>query len=223
MQLVFALLLVLLPGSLRRLVARRVLGWDIHPTAHLGRSLIVAKKVSLGPGANIGPFNVIRNLEELRLGAGAVIATRNHIACPPTAPIAFQHSPNRRAALILADHAMITVGHEIDCSDRVEIGAHSAVAGFRSQILTHSLNLVLDRQITGPVIIGDHCAIMSGCLLLSGTRVPDRCIVSAGSVVTTKLTKAQTFYRGNPAQAVRELPENLAYFHRGEADAKASA
>jgi acetyltransferase-like isoleucine patch superfamily enzyme len=53
---------------------------------------------------------------------------------------------------------------------------------------------------------------MSGCILLSGTRVPARSVVSAGSVVTTKLTKEQTFYRGNPAEAVRALPDNLAYF-----------
>jgi carbonic anhydrase/acetyltransferase-like protein (isoleucine patch superfamily) len=48
--------------------------------------------------------------------------------------------------------------------------------------------------------------------MLSGTRVPSRCIVSAGSVITTKLTKEQTFYRGNPAEAVRELPD-LRAFH----------
>jgi len=35
-------------------------------------------------------------------------------------------------------------------------------------------------------------------------------------VVNTKLTRELTFYRGNPAEAVRSLPEDLAFFHRGE-------
>ena len=118
---------------------------------------------------------------------------------------------------------MITVGHEIDCSDRVELGDYASFAGFRSQILTHSLDLVRDRFVTGPVEIGDRSAVMSGCLLLSGTRVPRRCIVSAGSVVTTKLSNELTFYRGNPAQAVRSLPANLRFFRRGEADAERTA
>lgn len=216
MALILGALFALLPSSLKRFVARRFLGWDVHPTAHIGRSIVLARHVSMGPGAVIGPFNVIRNLDELRMAAGAHIASRNSIACPATAAAAFRHSPNRRAALVMGEHSMITVGHDIDCSDRVEIGAHTAIAGFRSQILTHSLNLMLDRQTTGPVVIGAHCAIMSGCLLLSGVRVPDRSIVSAGSVVTTKLAREQTFYRGNPAQPVRDLPANLAYFHRGE-------
>ncbi|HVU93497.1 MAG TPA: hypothetical protein VHC23_14785 [Jatrophihabitans sp.] len=213
---IVALLLVLLPRRLKRFVARRLLGWDLHPTAHIGRSIVLAKHVSMGPGAVIGSFNVIRNLDELRMGAGAHIATRNFISCPPAAAQAFAHVANRRAALIMGEHAMITIGHEIDCSDRVEIGAHSAIAGFRSQVLTHSVNLMTDRQTTGPVEIGHHVAIMSGCLLLNGTRIPDRSVISAGSVVTTKLTKELTFYRGNPAQPVRDLPANLGYFRRGE-------
>lgn len=215
MRSALAYLMILLPASLRRLVGVRLLGWDIHPTAIIGRSVILVDHLAMGPGAGIGPRNVIRGVRELRMGAGASIASRNTIAGWPLGSDVFPHSPRRDPSLVLGDHAMITVGHEIDLSDRVEIGAHSAVAGFRSQILTHSLNLVRDRQETSPVEIGAHTAIMSGCILLSGTRVPARCIVSAGSVVNTKLTKELTFYRGNPAEAVRELPERLQYFHRG--------
>ena len=50
---------------------------------------------------------------------------------------------------------------------------------------------------------------MSGSTLLSGTKVPARSIVSAGSVVNTPLTEELTFYSGNPAEAVRTLPETL--------------
>ena len=110
---------------------------------------------------------------------------------------------------------MITVAHDIDCSDSVTIGDYSSLAGFRCTILTHSLNLVRDRFVTGAVEIGPHAAVMSGSTLLSGTRVPARSIVSAGSVVNTPLTDELTFYSGNPAQAVRSLPDTLGFFDRG--------
>lgn len=214
MKLAVAVALLVLPNRLRRLVANRLLGWEIHPEAYLGRSLVVAKKVVLGPQSSIGPWNVIRNLDELRLERGATIATRNRIWAHPLSEVVFAHVRDRRAALILGPYAKITDAHEIDCSDRVELGKHAALAGFRSQILTHSLDLVRDRQTTSPVELGERCAVMSGCLLLSGTRVPARSIVSAGSVVTTKLSRELTFYRGNPAEPVRTLPETLKYFHR---------
>jgi acetyltransferase-like isoleucine patch superfamily enzyme len=215
MRLALAALMIVLPSSLRRLLATRVLGWDIDPTAYIGRSVITVRRVTMGPGSSIGPRNVIRALEELRLEEGASIATRNWIVGLPLGIEVFAASPNRDPSLILRRYAMITDAHEIDCSDRVEIGEHSAVAGFRSQILTHSLNLVRDRFECSPVEIGDRSAVMSGCILQSGARVPSRCIVSAGSVINTRLTKELTFYRGNPAEPVRELPENLKFFRRG--------
>jgi acetyltransferase-like isoleucine patch superfamily enzyme len=161
------------------------------------------------------------------MAEGSNIATRNSITAFPRAAEltrdVFPHSPDREPVLILGVGAKVTDNHEIDCSDRVELGRHAALAGFASQVLTHSLNLVTDRQTTGAVVLGDHCAVMSGCILQSGTTVPARAIISAGSVVTTRLTTEQALYRGNPAELVRELPDHLAYFHRGEAPAEERA
>jgi len=218
MRRILAVLIVVLPARLRHVVATKVLKWEVHPSAHIGRSLIMARRVVLGPESSIGPRNVIRNLDELRLGTGARIASRNWIAAPPGADIAFG-SGNRSSSLVMGDWSMVTIGHEIDCSDRVVIGDYAGLIGYRCQILTHSLDLVRDRQTTGPVEIGHHSGVMSGSILLSGTRVPPCCIVSAGSVVSTKLAKERTLYRGNPAEAVRELPD-LKVFHRGPAEAR---
>jgi acetyltransferase-like isoleucine patch superfamily enzyme len=214
MRTVLSLFLPLLPSSLRRTVARRVLGWDVAPTAFIGRSIISARHVTLGPGSSIGPFNVIRHLDRLELAEGASIGSRNQILGIPAGATVFRHSPDREAALVMGRYSLITVAHEIDCSDRVEIGEYASFAGFRSQILTHSLDLVRDRFMTAPVVVGAHAAVMSGCILQNGTGVPARSILSAGSVVTTKLTQELTFYRGNPAEAVRELPDRLRFFHR---------
>lgn len=215
--------MIVLPSSLRRLLALRVLGWDIHPSAYIGRSVILADHVSMGPRATIGPRNVIRALEELRLGEDASIATRNWIIGIPRSIDVFRTSPDRRPSLILGKSAMITDAHEIDCADRVELRDYATLAGFRSQILTHSLNLVGDWLEATPVEIGERSAVMSGCILLRGTRVPSRCIVSPGSVITTRLNKELALYRGNPAEVVQELPDDLAYFRRGESPTDAIA
>jgi acetyltransferase-like isoleucine patch superfamily enzyme len=129
----------------------------------------------------------------------------------------FPRAPSREPSLILGRYAMITDAHEIDCSDRVEIHDYGRLAGFRCQVLTHNLNLVRNEFETGPVEIGELSAVMSACILLTGTSVPPRSIVSASSVVNTKLTKELTLYRGNPAEPVRDLPATLGYFRRGQA------
>lgn len=215
-----ALAMFLLPANVRAEIARKVLGWDIHPSAHIGRSIIMVKHVTMGPESSIGPFNLIRGLDELRLGEGATIGTRNSIQTHPIArEVLARQKQEHDPSLVMGDWAMITVGHEIDCTDRVEIGDWAGLAGFRCQILTHSLDLVRDIQVASPVVIGEHSGVLSGCILLSGTRVPPRSIVSAGSVVATRLTKEQTFYRGNPAEAVRALPD-LKVFHRTPEDAR---
>ena len=213
MRRLWVLLIPLLPAKWRRVVGVRVLGWDVHPTAHIGRSVIAARHVSLGPETIIGPFNVFRDLEELRLDRGASIGGRNWIAGHPLRDTVFT-SPTRRSTLVMGQWAKITVGHVIDCTDQVVLGDHAGIIGFRCQVLTHSLDLVRVVQVSSPVELGERSVVMSGCLLLSGTRVPARSIISAGSVVTTKLTKEQVFYRGNPAEAVRDLPE-LRLYARG--------
>jgi predicted Zn-dependent protease len=129
--------MLVLPAPLRAEVGRRVFGWDLDPTAYIGRSLILVQHVSMGPETNIGSLNVIRNLEELRLAKGASIATRNFISAHPMAAQAFR-TKNRRARLVMGEWSKITVGHEIDCSDSVEIGDHAGLVGYRCQILTRS-------------------------------------------------------------------------------------
>ena len=116
----------------------------------------------------------------------------------------------------LAEHAQIASYHYIDCVDSLELGRHAAIAGFRSTVLTHTIDLMRDTYVAGSVVLGEYAIVMSGCMLLAGTQIPARSVVAAGSVVSTKLTQELTFYRGNPAEAVRPLPKRLGFFHRGE-------
>ncbi|HET9501805.1 MAG TPA: hypothetical protein VFO98_16250 [Marmoricola sp.] len=213
MRRLLALLMVVLPQRLKHQVARHLLGWDLHPTARIGRSIVLARHVTMGPESFIGAFNVIKDIDELRMGTGANIATRNWVVGIPL-DSAIYDKPQRDPSLVLGDYAMITVGHDIDCADRVELKDHAVIAGFRSSVLTHSLNLVNDRFVTAPVVLEEFGVLMSNCTMLTGTRIPAGSVVSARSVVNTRLTAERTFYRGNPAEAVRELPETLKFYQR---------
>jgi hypothetical protein len=47
--------------------------------------------------------------------------------------------------------------HLLDCTDRIEIGRLSTIAGYRSIIITHGIDYVNSRQICRPIKIGDFC------------------------------------------------------------------
>ena len=222
MRRLLAMLVIVLPQRLKRLVGRLLLGWDIHPTARIGPSVILVRRLTMGPHSHIGPFNLIRDLDELRLDEGASIASRNWIKGMPPG-VFYEEAVERDPSLVLGKHAMISVSHHIDCADRVELKDYAAIAGFNCVVLTHSLNFVNDRFATGSVVLHERAVLLSGSTLMMGTGIPARSIVSAGSVVTVRLTAEQTFYRGNPAEAVRELPSNLRFFKREGPQAQLAA
>src|SRR3546814_16448276 len=68
----------------------------------------------------------------------------------------FSSSPNRKSALIMHEHSGITRKHLLDCSDTIEIGKFSLVAGWRSQILTHSPDFEKNCQMCLPTVIGSY-------------------------------------------------------------------
>jgi acetyltransferase-like isoleucine patch superfamily enzyme len=213
-RLLVAAVLALLPSRLHRLGGTLLLGWKVHPTAHLGHSIIGARRVTIGACAFIGTGNMIKGLDELTMGDESMISYLNWISGPPAGSGALKHSPKRRPALMMGRGAGISGRHIIDCTDTVTFGEFATMGGYRSVIVTHSVDLIRNRQRSAPVTIGERSAVLSNVLIMAGTSVAPRSIVSAGSVVNTPLTKELTFYRGNPAEAVRELPENLGYFVR---------
>ena len=214
MRLALAYVFAVVPMSLKRIIARYLYRWDIHSTAYIGPSVLTVRHLSMGPGSSIGGRNVITNLDQLRLGEGATIGSGNMMKGWWDHPT--QKLPARNPSVYLADHAQIASYHYIDCVDSLELGRHAALAGFRSTVLTHTIDLMRDEYTAGSVVLGEYAVAMSGCLLSAGSRIPARSVVAAGSVVTTKLTEELTFYRGNPAEAVRSLPDRLKFFHRGE-------
>jgi acetyltransferase-like isoleucine patch superfamily enzyme len=214
LRLALAYVFKFLPMSLKRIVAKWIYKWDIHPTAYIGPSVLVIDEVTMGPGTRIGARNVITNLNELRMAEGSAIGSGNLIKGwwdHPTDAL-----NKRNPAIFLAEYSQIASYHYIDCVDTLEIQSHAALAGFKSTVLTHSIDLMRDRYTTGSVVIGEYSGVMSGCMLLAGTRIPPRSIISAGSVVTTRLTQEQALYRGNPAVMVRPISDRMAWLRRGD-------
>jgi acetyltransferase-like isoleucine patch superfamily enzyme len=114
----------------------------------------------------------------------------------------------------MGEGAAITGLHLIDCCDRVDVGALSTVAGFGTQVLTHSVDIREARQVVQPVRIRERVFVGTWSTLLPGAVVPDRSVIGASSVVTGGLSDELTMYAGTPAVPRRSLDPSSGYFVR---------
>ncbi len=205
-----------LPWGIRRRILARAFGYKIDRSAYIGMSIILADEAILGANARIGSFNYIGRLDRLVLGEAAWIGAYNWIvglSKSQNSPF-FKSKANRRSDLILGRGASIANSHLIDCTDAIEIGELSGVAGWRSQILTHGIDVIRMRQTCAPVIIGANCMTATGAIIMKGVTIAPYTIVGAGSVVTKSVREPYTIVVGNPAVFVRNVPTTAGYFHR---------
>lgn len=208
-------LVVLLPWPVRRRLLVRVFGYEISPAARIGFAWIFPERLVMGPGATIGHLTVCKGLSLLSLDAYASIGRGNWItAYPLGAPRHFLHQPDRRPELRIGAHAAVTNRHIVDCTASVEIGAFSTFAGFRSQILTHSIDLATSRQSSAPVRIGRYCFVGTGSVLLGGSVLPDHCVLGALSLLNKPYSTTHRLYAGVPAREISALDPGLRYFQR---------
>ena len=214
-RLLLAALLAPLPWFLKRPLMQSLLGYRLHPTSRIGLSLVAAQEVELGEGARIGHLNVVRGLRRLELGPHAIIAQLNWVTGFPAGPSRhFAHQPQRQPMLRLLEHSAVTSRHLLDCTNSISIGRFTTVAGFRSQILTHSIDLAAGRQDSAPVEIGAYCFVGSASVILSGAKLPDYSVLAAGAVLAHPVAETHTLYAGVPARAVKKLPADWKYFTR---------
>lgn len=216
-RLFIAALLAPLPWFLKRPLMQALLGYKLHPSARIGLSLVAAGQVELGEGARIGHLNVVRGLSRLEMGPHTIISQLNWITgFPAGASRHFAQVIGRKPMLILAEHSAITSRHLIDCTHTVTIGKFTTLAGFRSQILTHSIDLAAGRQDSAAVEIGAYCFVGTGCIILAGAKLPDYCVLGAGAVLPHPVAETHTLYAGVPAHAVKQLPADWKYFTRAQ-------
>ncbi len=216
MRLFILLLGWLLPHRFRKALYAKVFGWKLAKTSHLGRSLILCKHLSLGEDASLGSLNVVRFIDFLIVHDHSDIGSLNWITgFPTTGGTPFPEVKDRQCGLELGPHSSIISRHFIDCTGGVTVGAFSTIAGLRSQILTHSIDIYSSHQTCQPITIGDYCFVGTGSILLPGSALPNYSILGAGSVLTKKQTQELALYAGSPAALKKDLSQSeVKYFTR---------
>lgn len=203
MRLVLQIFLFLLPWPARRFLLSRLFGYSISRDAYIGYSILLARKLSMGAASRIGHLSMITTLAEVALGDHARIGNLNWITGA---------SPGSR--LLLDDHSAITHRHLIDCTDEIRIGRFSTLAGWRSQLLTHSIDIETGRQSSASITIGDFCFVGTGTILLKGCSLPSYSVLAAGAVLASRPEDTYGLYGGVPARFLSALSPDAAYFTR---------
>jgi len=216
LRLIVAVLAALAPARVRRSLLTALLGYEIAPDARVGRSIVAVDQLVMGSGASIGSLCLIRKCERVELREHAAIGFLVWVNAVARSKGYFD-GQRRELRLTLGDRAAITCLHFVDCSDRVDIGALSTVAGLGSQILTHSIDIAAGRQVARPVRIGERVFVGTRAVILGGADVASRAVIGAGSVVRGKLAEECALYAGVPATWRRSLDPGSRYFTRAEA------
>lgn len=207
-----------LPSFIKRPFYRLFFGYRIGKRVKIGLSVVDARACEIGDDVRIGHLNVITRVEKLTisdharighlniirggnevfLGRYSEIIRMNEINSIPDPEVVNEIDPR----FILGDGSIVTTGHKIDFTDRVEIGRRVILGGRNSSLWTHN------RQRTLPITIGSLVYIGSEIRMAPGSSVPARCIVGLGSVITAHLAEEGKLIVGVPAKPVKELSED---------------
>lgn len=206
--------LMFVPWSLRRFILRILFGAKIGKGTYVGFSMLHSERIEIGEGVKVGHFNLIKGLSLLKLDDHASIGNFNWISGSPIKGSKRFISSNRLPALILGRHAALTQCHRLDCSDSILFGDFSILAGYGSQLLTHSINIASSRQMVDKVCVGAYTFVGTRSVLLPGSVLPNYCVLAAGSVLVDSCRDEYTLYGGVPAKAIKQLDNKMAYFTR---------
>jgi serine acetyltransferase len=210
------ILICLLPWPLRRKALNRWFGYEIHPNARIGLAWIFPRKLVMKAGSHIDHFTVAIHLDRVEMGEKSTIGRGNWITGFPTNSSSehFQHRTDRKPELQLGESAAITKYHHLDCTHRIEIGRFSTIAGYRSQFLTHSINILDNRQDCEPIHIGAYTFVGTNVVVLGGSHLPDYSVLGAKSLLNKAYSEENMLYGGVPAKAISPIPKTAKYFTR---------
>jgi acetyltransferase-like isoleucine patch superfamily enzyme len=209
----------LLPPGWKPWVYGKLFGYRIDPTARIGVTILDAAAVdigafatvghgnlvlrvghlSIGARARIGVLNVLRGGDEISIGRYVDILRRNELTSivdPDLGPDPVT-VPDPR--LTIGDGSVVTDGHRLDFTDRVELGRRVILGGRASSLWTHN------RERTAPIRIGDQTYVGSECRMAPGSAVPARSLVALGSVISGELEEEASLIGGVPARHLRAL------------------
>ncbi|MDX6304344.1 MAG: hypothetical protein QOI77_1313 [Blastocatellia bacterium] len=204
-----------LPSFLMRPCYRLFFGYQIGKRVHFGFSIIDAaecqieddvrighlnviigvQKLTMGDHVRMGHLNIIRGGEEVRLGRYSEIMRMNEINSIPEPDVVNPVDPR----FLLGAGSIVTTGHKIDFTERVDIGRRTIIGGRNSSLWTHN------RQRTRPINIGEFAYVGSEIRMAPGSSIPSRCIVGIGSVITSEIDAEEWLIAGVPAKPIKEL------------------
>ena len=210
-------LIALCPSFLKLPLYRLLFGYRIGKGVRIGfsiidaRTCVIEERVRIGhlniftrigtltvrDHARIGHLNIFRGGDEIKLGRYSEVIRLNEINSIPDPDVVNSVEPR----FILGDGSIITTGHKIDFTDRVNIGRRSILGGRNSSLWTHN------RQRTQPIEIGDFAYIGSEIRVAPGGAIPARSIVGIGAVITSKLKEEEFLFAGVPAKPIKPLSE----------------
>lgn len=208
------LLAGLLPaGKPKNWLLSRFAGVAVHSSARIRPSLwLRVIEVDISRGTRTGIGCVFKDLRGLVLAEGAAIGQFVLVSASPDFARVLPDD-GLAGRLLLDSGAAVTNRHQLDCSGGIRIGRMASLAGARSTVLTHQIDLQNNRQVRRAVTIGARCFIGSDCRFVAGACVADRSVVAMGSVVTGVLAQPGMLYGGVPARAIRPA-ENAGFVER---------
>jgi len=188
----------------------------IHPTARVGKSIVMGDGCVVGSSVVIGKGTVLRN--NVVIGDGVVIG--EHCLVMSNAVIGedgfnFAHEEDGTPVRIphfgsveLGDHVEVGNGSMIDrgmfkntmVNSYVKIDnlvhiAHNCVIGRGTQMAACA-------EVSGSCIIGERCWIGAGCSVKQKIQIGDDCQVGVGAVVISDVQNGGTVV-GNPARVLK--------------------
>lgn len=210
--------IVIQPWFIKRFLLQKLLGYKIHPTARIGFSWIFPDHLIMESYSLIGHFNIAIHLNKIHLQNYAKIGRGNWITGFSVNKKSkhFNHQPNRTPELIVGEHAAITKNHHFDCTHQIKIGKFTTIAGYQSQLLTHSINIEENRQDSSPILIGDYCFVSTSVVILGGSCLPSYSVLGAKSLLNKGFNETHFLYGGVPAKSIKALNNHSKYFTRKE-------
>jgi acetyltransferase-like isoleucine patch superfamily enzyme len=214
----FALKAAILPLSwpLKRCCLQRIFGYKLDESARIGLAWVYPRRLRMAAGSRIDSLTVAVNLDAIELGEHATIGRGNWITgfASGTSSPHFVHQPRRCSELLLGSHAAITKNHHIDATNRISIGSFTTIAGYRTQLLSHSIDVYHNRQHSEQINIGAYCFVGTSCVILGGSALPDHSVLGALSLLNKVHKEPWGLYAGQPARWVKAIEPSAAYFMR---------
>ena len=114
-----------------------------------------------------------------------------------------------KAKLIIGNNVGIGNRCQIVCHKHTEIGEGTVIA---PNVMLFDHNHVFDIWngvhqrdfIDGEIVIGKHCWLGAGCIVLKDVHIGDNCVIGAGSVVTKDIPSGCVAV-GSPAKVIKTI------------------